>query len=126
LCLRSNGNETCLDKLVHNVTGLKGALKALLKLAMKQIPGDFHKSTSPFLYATAGVRRLPNEDSKWLLDNGWMLIGKVRVLFVGNIGLRLLVGLNKLIYEEGIIFEEREYGRKQTWMFWSFSRGWIH
>lgn len=40
--------EPGLDKLVHNVTGLKGALKPLLKWAMKQIPEDFHKSTSLF------------------------------------------------------------------------------
>lgn len=68
--------EPGLDKLVHNVTGLKGALRPLLKWAMKQIPEDFHKSTSLFLYATAGVRRLPNEDSKWLLDNAWNVVRK--------------------------------------------------
>nr|KAK2408639.1 putative apyrase [Trifolium repens] len=66
--------EPGLDKLVHNVTGLKTALKPLIKWAMKQIPENYHKSTSLFLYATAGVRRLPNEDSKWLLDNAWNVL----------------------------------------------------
>ncbi|XP_058767794.1 probable apyrase 7 [Vicia villosa] len=66
--------EPGLDKLVHNVTGLKAALKPLLKWAMKQIPEGAHKSTSLFLYATAGVRRLPNEDSKWLLENAWSVL----------------------------------------------------
>ncbi|XP_061355137.1 probable apyrase 7 [Gastrolobium bilobum] len=61
--------EPGLDKLVHNVSGLKAALKPLVKWAQKQIPQDSHKGTSVFLYATAGVRRLPIADSKWLLDN---------------------------------------------------------
>ncbi|KAK7360424.1 hypothetical protein VNO77_02417 [Canavalia gladiata] len=66
--------EPGLDKLVHNVSGLKTALKPLLKWAQKQIPESSHKSTSLLLYATAGVRRLPFEDSKWLLDNAWNVL----------------------------------------------------
>ncbi|XP_027346674.1 probable apyrase 7 [Abrus precatorius] len=66
--------EPGLDKLVHNVSGLKTALKPLLKWAQKQIPESSHKTTSLFLYATAGVRRLPFEDSKWLLDNAWNVL----------------------------------------------------
>ncbi|BAT75199.1 hypothetical protein LR48_Vigan01g158700 [Vigna angularis] len=66
--------EPGLDKLVHNVTGLKIALKPLLKWAQKQIPEASHRSTSLFLYATAGVRRLPFDDSKWLLDNAWNVL----------------------------------------------------
>lgn len=66
--------EPGLDKLVHNVTGLKTALKPLLKWAQKQIPVSSHKSTSLFLYATAGVRRLPIEDSNWLLDNAFSVL----------------------------------------------------
>ncbi|KAK7262803.1 hypothetical protein RJT34_30384 [Clitoria ternatea] len=66
--------EPGLDKLLHNVSGLKTALKPLIKWAQKQIPQGSHKSTSLFLYATAGVRRLPFEDSKWLLDNAWNVL----------------------------------------------------
>ncbi|XP_057448864.1 probable apyrase 7 [Lotus japonicus] len=66
--------EPGLDKLVHNVTGVKGALKPLLRWAKKQIPLHAHKSTSLFLYATAGVRRLPENESRWLLDNAWSVI----------------------------------------------------
>ncbi|KAK7386598.1 hypothetical protein VNO78_26931 [Psophocarpus tetragonolobus] len=66
--------EPGLDKLLHNVTGLKTALRPLLKWAQKQIPEGSHKSTSLFLYATAGVRRLPFDDSKWLLDNAWNVL----------------------------------------------------
>ncbi|XP_054778834.1 probable apyrase 7 [Prosopis cineraria] len=66
--------EPGLDKLVHNKSGLEAALKPLIKWAKKQIPEHAHKSTSLFLYATAGVRRLPNADSKWLLDNALSIL----------------------------------------------------
>lgn len=66
--------EPGLDKLVHNFTGLKTALKPLLQWAQKQIPQASHSTTSLFLYATAGVRRLPFDDSKWLLHNAWNVL----------------------------------------------------
>ncbi|CAJ1930762.1 unnamed protein product [Sphenostylis stenocarpa] len=66
--------EPGIDKLVHNVSGLNNALKPLLRWAKKQIPVHAHKSTSLFLYATAGVRRLPVIDSTWLLDNAWSVL----------------------------------------------------
>ncbi|KAL1825238.1 hypothetical protein DCAR_0313372 [Daucus carota subsp. sativus] len=62
------------DKLVHNVSGLTGAIKPLLQWAEKQIPINAHKSTSLFLYATAGLRRLPSSDSDWLLNNAWLIM----------------------------------------------------
>ncbi|XP_073220451.1 probable apyrase 7 [Cicer arietinum] len=66
--------EPGIDKLVYNVSGLRGALKPLVRWAKKQIPVHSHKSTSLFLYATAGVRRLPRNESRWLLDNAWSVI----------------------------------------------------
>ncbi|KAL2348740.1 hypothetical protein Fmac_002740 [Flemingia macrophylla] len=66
--------EPGLDKLVRNVSGLRTALKPLLRWAKKQIPVRSHKSTSLFLYATAGVRRLPSGDSQWLLENAWNVL----------------------------------------------------
>ncbi|XP_019158286.1 PREDICTED: probable apyrase 7 isoform X2 [Ipomoea nil] len=66
--------EPGLDKLVHNVSGLRGAIGPLIQWAENQIPRHAHKTTSLFLYATAGVRRLPSSDSKWLLDNAWSLL----------------------------------------------------
>ncbi|CAN0840433.1 Probable apyrase 7 [Linum grandiflorum] len=66
--------EPGLHMLVHNTSGLKSALNPLLKWARKQIPKDAHQSTSLFLYATAGVRRLPKSDSKWLLDKSWSIL----------------------------------------------------
>ncbi|CAK9135825.1 unnamed protein product [Ilex paraguariensis] len=66
--------EPGLDKLVHNLSGLRGAIKPLLRWAEKQIPKNAHKSTSLFLLATAGVRRLPSSDSEWLLNNAWSIL----------------------------------------------------
>ncbi|KAL8162641.1 hypothetical protein V2J09_014130 [Rumex salicifolius] len=66
--------EPGLDKLVHNGSGLKAAVKPLIRWAEEQIPKKSHRSTSLFLYATAGVRRLPSSDSAWLLDNVWPIL----------------------------------------------------
>ncbi|XP_076901506.1 putative apyrase 7 [Bidens hawaiensis] len=68
--------EPGFDKLVHNVTGLIQAINPLLGWAEKQIPKHAHKTTSLFLYATAGVRRLPTADSDWLLNNAWSIMKK--------------------------------------------------
>ncbi|KAL2541787.1 putative apyrase 7 [Abeliophyllum distichum] len=66
--------EPGFDKLVHNISGLRGAIKPLVRWAKKQIPKKSHKTTSLFLYATAGVRRLPSSDSEWLLNNAWLIL----------------------------------------------------
>ncbi|KAK1266806.1 putative apyrase 7 [Acorus gramineus] len=65
--------EPGFDKLVHNESGLRNAINPLLRWAEMQIPRHAHKSTSLFLYATAGVRRLPSADSDWLLDKAWSI-----------------------------------------------------
>ncbi|XP_002533795.2 probable apyrase 7 [Ricinus communis] len=66
--------EPGLHMLVHNISGLKAAINPLVQWAEKQIPEHAHKATSLFLYATAGVRRLPTTDSNWLLDNAWSIL----------------------------------------------------
>ncbi|XP_020575487.1 probable apyrase 7 [Phalaenopsis equestris] len=66
--------EPGFHKLVHNDTGLKAAINPLLKWAEKQVPGHAHQNTAIFLYATAGVRRLPKSDSQWLLDKAWSIL----------------------------------------------------
>lgn len=62
------------DKLVHNVSGLQEAINPLIEWAEKLIPANSHKTTSLFLYATAGVRRLPTSDSEWLLNNAYLIL----------------------------------------------------
>ncbi|CAL9126846.1 unnamed protein product [Musa textilis] len=66
--------EPGFDKLVHNESGLRGSLQPLLQWAEKQIPKHAHKGSSLFLYATAGVRRLPSSDSEWLLEKAWTIV----------------------------------------------------
>ncbi|KAK6135779.1 hypothetical protein DH2020_030474 [Rehmannia glutinosa] len=66
--------EPGFDKLVNNISGLSDAIKPLIQWAEKQIPRKSHKATSLFLYATAGVRRLPSSDSEWLLNNAWSIL----------------------------------------------------
>ncbi|KAL8137381.1 hypothetical protein V2J09_003382 [Rumex salicifolius] len=66
--------EPGLDKLVHNVSGLMRAVKPLLQWAEMNIPKNSHKYTSLYLYATAGVRRLPSSDSEWILKNVWSIL----------------------------------------------------
>ncbi|XVE65414.1 hypothetical protein DITRI_Ditri07aG0178300 [Diplodiscus trichospermus] len=66
--------EPGFHKLVHNKSSLKAAINPLISWAKKQIPEHAHKTTSLFLYATAGVRRLPTADSKWLLENAWLVL----------------------------------------------------
>ncbi|KAJ0764495.1 putative hydrolase [Helianthus annuus] len=68
--------EPGFDKLVRNVTGLTQAINPLLGWAEKQIPKHAHTTTSLFLYATAGVRRLPTADSDWILNNAWSIMKK--------------------------------------------------
>ncbi|KAK6156093.1 hypothetical protein DH2020_010341 [Rehmannia glutinosa] len=66
--------EPGFDKLLNNISGLSDAIKPLIQWAEKQIPRKSHKATSLFLYATAGVRRLPSSDSEWLLNNAWSIL----------------------------------------------------
>lgn len=66
--------EPGFHMLVHNISGLKAAINPLVQWAEKQIPEHAHKTTAVFLYATAGVRRLPSADSKWLLDKAWSIL----------------------------------------------------
>ncbi|KAJ0988170.1 hypothetical protein J5N97_006526 [Dioscorea zingiberensis] len=68
--------EPGFHKLIYNETGLRGVIKPLLNWAEKQIPKHAHRSTPIFLYATAGVRKLPGSDSDWLLRKAWSILKK--------------------------------------------------
>ncbi|PIA61807.1 hypothetical protein AQUCO_00200062v1 [Aquilegia coerulea] len=60
--------EPGLDKFVRNASGVREALEPLLLWAEKQIPSERHGYTSVFLLATAGLRKLPTQDSDWILE----------------------------------------------------------
>lgn len=89
--------EPGFDKLVHNTSGLKQAIKPLLHWAEKQIPKHAHKTTSVFLYATAGVRRLPSSDSDWLLKNAWSIM-KHSSFLCRKEWIRIISGMEEAYY----------------------------
>ncbi|XP_074572010.1 putative apyrase 7 [Curcuma longa] len=89
--------EPGFDKLVHNESGLRAALLPLLQWAEKQIPKHAHKDTSLFLYATAGVRRLPSSDSEWLLDKAWTIL-KNSSFFCRRDWVKIISGMEEAYY----------------------------
>ncbi|KAJ4707611.1 Nucleoside phosphatase GDA1/CD39 [Melia azedarach] len=90
--------EPGFDKLVRNISGLKAAIKPLLHWAEKQIPEDAHKTTSLFIYATAGVRRLPRSDSKWLLDSAWSILKKNSPFLCRRDWIKIISGTDEAYY----------------------------
>ncbi|KAK6145543.1 hypothetical protein DH2020_022363 [Rehmannia glutinosa] len=89
--------EPGFDKLVHNIAGLRKAIKPLIKWAEKQIPKKSHKTTSLFLYATAGVRRLPSSDSDWLLNNAWSIL-KTSPFLCKKEWVKIITGMEEAYY----------------------------
>ncbi|KAJ6834207.1 putative apyrase 7 [Iris pallida] len=89
--------EPGFGKLVRNKTGLKAAIKPLLQWAEKQIPKHAHKRTSLFVYATAGVRRLPTSDSEWLLEKTWSIVKKSSFLCKRN-WVKIITGMEEAYY----------------------------
>ncbi|KAL6503772.1 hypothetical protein OROGR_025695 [Orobanche gracilis] len=89
--------EPGFDKLVHNISGLKKAIKPLIRWASKQIPKKSHKTTSLFLYATAGVRRLSSTDSEWLLNNAWSIL-KSSPFLIKREWVKIITGTEEAYY----------------------------
>jgi len=89
--------EPGLSKLVHNEAGLKKALEPLLQMAEKQIPRRAHKHTPLFLYATAGVRKLPSADSEWLLDKAWDVL-KNSSFLCSRDRVKIITGMDEAYY----------------------------
>lgn len=63
-----------LHHLAHNESGVKAAVEPLLNWAAKLVPASVHVSTPIFVLATAGLRRLPDSESRWVLDRVWSLL----------------------------------------------------
>nr|PNR37591.1 hypothetical protein PHYPA_020700 [Physcomitrium patens] len=66
--------EPGLDKLYLNSTGIENALGPLLDWAGRHIPRHAYRNTQVFLLATAGLRRLPVDQSDWILDQAWTVL----------------------------------------------------
>ncbi|WVZ98885.1 hypothetical protein U9M48_044259 [Paspalum notatum var. saurae] len=89
--------EPGLSKLVHNESGLKKAIEPLLQMAEKLIPRHAHKHTPLFLYATAGVRKLPSADSEWLLDKAWDIL-KNSSFLCSRDRVKIITGMDEAYY----------------------------
>ncbi|XP_050228289.1 probable apyrase 7 [Mercurialis annua] len=89
--------EPGLHTLVRNISGLKSAINPLIRWAEGQIPGHAHKTTSLFLYATAGVRRLPAADSKWLLNHAYSIL-KNSPFFCQRGWVKVISGMDEAYY----------------------------
>ncbi|XP_058089677.1 probable apyrase 7 [Magnolia sinica] len=89
--------EPGLDKLVWDMSGLTTAMNPLLEWAEKQIPKHAHKTTPLFLYATAGVRRLPPDDSKELLDKAWSILRNSSFLCQKD-WIKIITGMEEAYY----------------------------
>ncbi len=63
-----------LDKFMNNSAKIKESLDPLLEWAERQIPKHAHRSTQVFLLATAGLRRLPKDQSEWILSEAWSVV----------------------------------------------------
>lgn len=90
--------EPGLDKFVHNFSGISAALEPLLLWAEHQIPPERHKETPVFLLATAGLRRLPSEDSDWVIENARAVLMKHQFMHRRS-WIRVLSGKEEAYYE---------------------------
>lgn len=74
--------EPGLDKFLHKREELKQkSLGPLLAWALSRIPVSRHPGTPIFLMGTAGLRRLPPQDSHWILEACREILGSSRFLF---------------------------------------------
>lgn len=65
-CLQT---EPGLDKFLGNFSGVSKALKPLIRLAELWVPLERHGETPIFVLATAGLRRLQNDDARKILKD---------------------------------------------------------
>ena len=66
--------EPGISSFASNVHGLKDYLKPPLDFALQRIPKDQHKATPIYLYATAGMRLLPNSSQIEILTTACTFI----------------------------------------------------
>nr|DAD34507.1 TPA_asm: hypothetical protein HUJ06_005147 [Nelumbo nucifera] len=89
--------EPALDSFLHNSSGIRAALETLLLWAQQQIPSEKLGDTPLFLLATAGLRRLPNEDADWILENAETIIKEYPFLYTRS-SIRVLNGKEEAYY----------------------------
>eukprot|EP00897_Mesotaenium_endlicherianum_P009522 jgi/Mesen1/8599/ME000005S08564 len=87
-----------LDKFVGDSQGLRSvALEPLLAWAISQVPREARHSTPLFLFATAGLRRLPAGDSAWVLQETRGVLRGAPFLFRDEWA-RIISGVDEAVY----------------------------
>ncbi|CAK9269240.1 unnamed protein product [Sphagnum jensenii] len=97
-----------LDKFMNNSAKIKESLDPLLEWAERQIPKHAHGSTQVFLLATAGLRRLPKDQSEWILSEAWSVV-KAFPFVCKRSSVKVILGVEEAFY--GWIALNYNFGR---------------
>ncbi|PRQ17271.1 putative nucleoside diphosphate phosphatase [Rosa chinensis] len=93
-CLQT---EPGLDKFVGNLSGIRASLEPLITWAEHKVPVERHDDTPIFVLATAGLRRLPVEDARRVLDDVDAVV-KQHSFFHKKSWIRVLSGKEEAYY----------------------------
>ncbi|XP_059657916.1 probable apyrase 7 isoform X2 [Cornus florida] len=93
-CLQT---EPGLDKFVGNSSGVRASLEPLIIWAEQRVPSERHGETSIFVLATAGLRRLPREDAKRVLEDAEAVVKEHAFMYRKN-WIRVLSGKEEAYY----------------------------
>ncbi|GAQ92229.1 hypothetical protein KFL_009510020 [Klebsormidium nitens] len=89
--------EPGLDQFVGDVVKVNQALDPLIQYALKEVPESKRPITPVFLFATAGLRRLPQADSAWLLQMAQQMLSASPFLFEPEWA-RIISGQDEAVY----------------------------
>ncbi|KDP31065.1 hypothetical protein JCGZ_11441 [Jatropha curcas] len=89
--------EPGLDKFAGNSTGVRVSLEPLILWAEQWVPRDRHGDTPIFVLATAGLRKLPVEDVRLVLDDVESIL-KERSFVYRRSWIRVLSGKEEAYY----------------------------
>uniref|UniRef100_A0A5B6YQD4 Apyrase 7 n=1 Tax=Davidia involucrata TaxID=16924 RepID=A0A5B6YQD4_DAVIN len=89
--------EPGLDKFVGNSSGVKASLEPLIIWAEQRVPSERHGDTPIFVLSTAGIRRLPREDAKQVLEDAEAVV-KEHAFMYRKGWIRVLSGKEEAYY----------------------------
>lgn len=89
--------EPGLDKFVSNSSGVRASLEPLILWAEQWVPPERHRDTPIFVLATAGLRRLPIEDARQVLEDVEAIVKEHEFRYVKG-WIRVLSGKEEAYY----------------------------
>ncbi|KAK9278771.1 hypothetical protein L1049_028349 [Liquidambar formosana] len=89
--------EPGLDKFVGNSSGVRASLEPLILWAEQQIPSERHGETPMFILATAGLRQLPIEDARRILEDAEAVVKEHSFMYRKS-WIRVLSGKEEAYY----------------------------